>query len=313
MIGGVIAISPSLNVSVFCGSLGLHTQTGHRNFCWATRTNTELKRKGQWLELIPCASFSSNRVLCCFFVSWQRLSARSKSRLRCADLSCRWTRRRWKWYRLSNRAGVKSRRGGRPSKRSSNRWKDRRAPLTQTRFYTDKQQAALQLQPCLVTVQEHHQRKKDKHHWQHAAHVGAVLIQPGGSDPREDRRAGGGEAEDWQTGGCNVAQVSFPVTLHHARLQSWQLRHAESFLDALGQNLGGQTVPNESACVRFNMKLTHIINTHTTSLMKTLSCAHWWKVNDDTRICGRVVTFKIIHRNVDWSSSSMVAPGWSRS
>lgn len=139
MISGVITISPSLNVSVFCGSLGLHTQTGHQNLCWATHTNTELKRKGKRLELIPCASFFSNLGLCCFFVSWQRLSARSKSRLRCADLSCRWTRRRWKWYRLSSRAGVKSRRGGRPSKRSSNRWKNRRAPLTQTRFYTDKQ------------------------------------------------------------------------------------------------------------------------------------------------------------------------------
>lgn len=141
MIGRVITISPSLNVSVFCGSLGLqrNTQTGHQNFCWATHTNTELNRKGQLLELIPCASFSSNLVLYCFFVSWQKLSARSKSRLRCADLRCRWTRRHWKWYRLSSRAGVKSRRGGRPSKRSSNRWKDRRAPLTQTHFYTDKQ------------------------------------------------------------------------------------------------------------------------------------------------------------------------------
>ncbi len=59
-----------------------------------------------------------------------------------------------------------------------------------------------------VTVQEHHQGKEDQYHRLYASHVGAVLIQPGGSDPREDRGAGGGETEDGQTGGCHVAQVS---------------------------------------------------------------------------------------------------------
>lgn len=61
------------------------------------------------------------------------------------------------------------------------------------------------------TVQEHHQRKENQHYRFYAAHVGAVLIQPGGSDQREDRRVGGGEAENRQTGGCYVTQVSVPL------------------------------------------------------------------------------------------------------
>lgn len=64
------------------------------------------------------------------------------------------------------------------------------------------------LRLCPVAVQEHYKRKEDKHHRLDAAHVGAVLIQPWGPDQREDRGAGGGEAEDRQTGGCHVAQVS---------------------------------------------------------------------------------------------------------
>lgn len=62
--------------------------------------------------------------------------------------------------------------------------------------------------PSRVTVQEHHQGKEDQHHRLYAAHVGAVLIQLGGSDQREDRGAGGGETEDRQTVGSDVAQVS---------------------------------------------------------------------------------------------------------
>lgn len=64
------------------------------------------------------------------------------------------------------------------------------------------------LRLCHVAVQEHYQREEDKHYRLDAAHVGAVLIQPGGPDQGEDRGAGGGEAEDRQTGGCYVAQVS---------------------------------------------------------------------------------------------------------
>lgn len=62
--------------------------------------------------------------------------------------------------------------------------------------------------PFHWAVQEHHQRKEDKHHRFYAAHARAVLIQLGGSDSREDGGVGGGETEDRQTGGCNVAQVS---------------------------------------------------------------------------------------------------------
>lgn len=67
MLGGVIRMLSNLNVPAVCGSLGFHinAQTGSRKFCCATHTNTELNRKGQLLQLIPCASFSSNLVLCC--------------------------------------------------------------------------------------------------------------------------------------------------------------------------------------------------------------------------------------------------------
>lgn len=62
--------------------------------------------------------------------------------------------------------------------------------------------------PFPGTVQEHHKRQKDQHHRLDVAHAGAVLVQPGGFDPREDGGVGGGETEDRQTAGCYVAQVS---------------------------------------------------------------------------------------------------------
>lgn len=64
------------------------------------------------------------------------------------------------------------------------------------------------LLPFFSTVQEHHKGKEDQHHRLYAAHVGAVLLQPGGSDQREDRGAGGGETKDRQSSGSDVAQVT---------------------------------------------------------------------------------------------------------
>ena len=63
----------------------------------------------------------------------------------------------------------------------------------------------LKFSPFHVTVQEHHKGEEDQHYRLHAAHVGAVFLQPGRSDQREDRGAGGGEAEDRQTGGSDAA------------------------------------------------------------------------------------------------------------
>lgn len=50
-------------------------------------------------------------------------------------------------------------------------------------------------------------RQAGKHHRLHAANVGAVQFQPGGSDQRANRRAGGGEEQDGEVGGTAAAKV----------------------------------------------------------------------------------------------------------
>lgn len=59
----------------------------------------------------------------------------------------------------------------------------------------------------LSAVPGHQQREEGKHHRLHAANVGAVQLQPGGSDPRANRRAGGGEEQDREAGGTAAAKV----------------------------------------------------------------------------------------------------------
>lgn len=59
----------------------------------------------------------------------------------------------------------------------------------------------------LSAVPGHQQGQAGKYYRLHAANVGAVQLQPGGSDQRANRRAGGGEDQDREAGGTAAAKV----------------------------------------------------------------------------------------------------------
>ena len=68
---------------------------------------------------------------------------------------------------------------------------------------------------CWISlVQVDQQREEDEHHRLHAEDVGAVQLQPGGPDQREDRGAGGGETEDRKTAVRDAPTVSLHTHTH---------------------------------------------------------------------------------------------------
>lgn len=83
--------------------------------------------------------------------------------------------------------------------------------------------AGLEIDMCVlyVIVQVHLKGKEDQPHRLHAEDAGAVLLQPGGSDQREDGGAGGGETENRPAGGPDVAQVSIQQLLLKEVMKLW--------------------------------------------------------------------------------------------
>lgn len=79
-------------------------------------------------------------------------------------------------------------------------------PLNEPPCFTLKHRL-WQCPPLLFAVPGHQQREESKHHRLHAENVGAIQLQPGGSDQRANRRAGGGEEQDREVGGTAAAKV----------------------------------------------------------------------------------------------------------
>lgn len=65
----------------------------------------------------------------------------------------------------------------------------------------------VQCPTLLSAVPGHQQGQTGKYYRLHAANVGAVQLQPGGSDQRANRRAGGGEEQDREASGTAAAKV----------------------------------------------------------------------------------------------------------